>query len=352
MIISSQLAINAQDNEAIATKISVGGIPDSWSGGELKIIVDSKEIKISDMAKISLLINGGKDVIYSTRPGSGGFEDEGEAINIYNVKSKSTRKILSEYFMIDAVSIHKLSNGKTAVLVKMSDGGLGAEYIAVVDPTRGEVFFQGNSQISKVSGDMMTLAVYKHGEDMVLEGLSPTEAAAYKKKNPPQKKTFDLKEILKNEEVIFNEHTFNRYTFENEKLKRVKLYFWRANDVLEGHNFLLSTVYRYVNPKAPLRPTLAALFGEIKDDELGYGFSNPTFGMKFEGVVLRGETATVKFSQPKNQTNYGTLGSYIFLRSIEKTALQFPTVKKVKICAVGDTLFDAQMDEPFTKCSK
>ena len=42
----------------------------------------------------------------------------------------------------------------------------------------------------------------------------------------------------------------------------------------------------------------------------------------------------------------------IFAQSIEKTARQFSTVKKVNICAVGDTLIDSQLEKPFAKCPK
>lgn len=43
-----------------------------------------------------------------------------------------------------------------------------------------------------------------------------------------------------------------------------------------------------------------------------------TLGMKFEGVTLTDCVARVKFSQPKNETNYGSLGSMIFCGSNRK----------------------------------
>jgi len=60
----------------------------------------------------------------------------------------------------------------------------------------------------------------------------------------------------------------------------------------------------------------------------------------------------VRFSQPKDQTNYGSQGPIIFAAAIERTARQFPTVKKVEICAVGPTMIDSELEKPFPKCQK
>ena len=87
---------------------------------------------------------------------------------------------------------------------------------------------------------------------------------------------------------------------------------------------------RQVNAAAPLRPTLEALFAGATEDEVKNEFSSSTFGMKFVGVVLKNGTALVKFSQPPNETNYGSLGPFIFAEAIERTAKQFPTVKKAR----------------------
>jgi hypothetical protein len=69
-------------------------------------------------------------------------------------------------------------------------------------------------------------------------------------------------------------------------------------------------------------------------------------------LSLQNGFALVKFSQAPNQTNYGSQGPMIFAQAIEKTARQFPTVKKVQVCAVGDTLIDSQLEKPFPKCPR
>jgi Sporulation and spore germination len=133
------------------------------------------------------------------------------------------------------------------------------------------------------------------------------------------------------------------------KLREVKIYLWKPNDK-SGTKLGLWPVTRTVSADAPLRPTLEALFAGATKAETKRGFSGSTFGMKLIDVTLKNQTALVSFSQPKDQTNYGSLGPMIFAEAIEKTAKQFSTVKKVEICAVGETLIDSDLSEPFPRC--
>ena len=116
----------------------------------------------------------------------------------------------------------------------------------------------------------------------------------------------------------------------------VKIYLQRNHTAADGSNNDVSTpVTRMVDAKAPLRGALDELFAErISAEEEKAGFWSPTYGMKFEGVSLKNGTATVRFSQPPDKTNYGSLGPINFAEAIEKTARQFPSVKRVRICAV------------------
>lgn len=139
-------------------------------------------------------------------------------------------------------------------------------------------------------------------------------------------------------------------TATNQKQREVTIYFWDANS--KQSDLGLEPVKRMVLATAPLRPALEALFAGPTKEEEAKGLSSSTFGMKFEGVALTNGVALVKFSQPSGATNYGSLGPAIFAEAIEKTARQFPTVKKVEICAVGETLIDSQLEKPFPKCAK
>jgi hypothetical protein len=143
-------------------------------------------------------------------------------------------------------------------------------------------------------------------------------------------------------------HLSGQQTATDQKLREVTIYFWDANS--KKSDLGLVPVKRMVVAAAPLRPALEALFiGPTKEEE-ARGLSSSTFGMRFEGVTLTDGVARVKFSQPKEETNYGSLGPAIFAEAIEKTARQFPTVKKLEICALGETLIDSQLEKPFPKC--
>jgi spore germination protein GerM len=132
--------------------------------------------------------------------------------------------------------------------------------------------------------------------------------------------------------------------------KEVKIYLPRANADKSGLE--LSPVRRVANSNAPLRSTLEFLFEGPTEEERLQGFAASTFGMKFVVVVLKNGTALIRFSQPKNQIDYESLSPTFFVKSIEATAMQFPAVKKVEICAVGETRIDSKLEKPFPKCPK
>lgn len=131
----------------------------------------------------------------------------------------------------------------------------------------------------------------------------------------------------------------------------VKIYLQRTIITADSNYSKSATVKRKVDANSPLWKTLEQLFTpQITPEEDKKNFYSSTFGMKFEGVVLKKGTATVKFSQPPNETNYGSMGAFLFSEAIEKTAKQFSTVKRVKICAIGETAIDSELETPFPRC--
>ncbi len=336
-----------------ATTFEVEGSGEYY-GGKLYITINGKQKMIAEQANDAWIINDGREVVYSGRDGAGGYENEGQSLRIYDVNTGKTKKIMSHYYYVTGLSAFKLKNGQIALLVRMEDGGLGGAYFSVVDPKRGEVFFRSWAEIIQLKNDTITLAFYKDSDWETINQARDT--SFYQNKNafpaertkvkPYKTETYDLKKILRNK-VIYNKPTIEIL---DANLKWVKIYYWRVNDDEPNKNFVLGTVERQVESTAPLRPTLEELFAEATPDEKEKGFSSATFGMKFEGVVLKNGVATVKFSQPPGETNYGSLGSFIFLEAIEKTAKQFPSVKKVEVCAIGETLIDAQLEKQFPRC--
>jgi hypothetical protein len=104
---------------------------------------------------------------------------------------------------------------------------------------------------------------------------------------------------------------------------------------------------------ATLRSALEALFAPgITAEEDAQDFYTSTLEMRFKGVSLKNGTALVRFSQPPDETNYGSAGAFYLAQAIEKTAKQFPTVKRVKICAVGGTFIGSELETSFPRFPK
>ncbi|MFN2514465.1 MAG: hypothetical protein ABR568_24015, partial [Pyrinomonadaceae bacterium] len=127
-------------------------VPSGAFNGPLYVTSGGVETKIADEAIAAWIIRRGQSVVYSGRDGAGGYENEGQSLHIYEPRTGQLRKIMSEYYAIEKVTEVTTSSNKTALLVEMSDGGLGASYVAVVDPDRGEVFFRRWAKIISRQG--------------------------------------------------------------------------------------------------------------------------------------------------------------------------------------------------------
>lgn len=330
--------------------------PETLRGGKLFIAVAGQERKIYDEASEVWLINEGRDVVFSSHDGAGGFENEGQSLRIYNVATRTVRKILSERFGINAVQEVKTSAGATALLVAMSDGGLGGSYLAVVDPKRGQVFFRRWAEVTAINGDQLTIAMFRAddfeaiNEERNWKPGPSNQVVAKTKVTPYKTETHDLKRLLRNR-VIHNRRPNLTAPSKSPTSRETKIYLWDANS--NSADIELVPVARRSVGDNVLELTMGWLFSTtLSKEEEDRGLTLPTFGMRLEGVALKNGVALIKFSQPEGATNYGSLGPFIFSKAIERTARQFPTVKKVEICAVGDTLIDSQLDKPFPKCSK
>src|ERR1044072_1318550 len=132
--------------------------------GALFVTIDGTEKKVTDQAQQAWIINGGRHVVYSSEEGAGGYENEGQSLHLYDVDTGNHKRIMSEYFMVETVKEVITSTRKRALLVTMEDGGLGASYLAVVDPWRGEVFFRRWVRIIANKGDTIVLGYYRESD--------------------------------------------------------------------------------------------------------------------------------------------------------------------------------------------
>lgn len=130
-------------------------------GSPLYATIGGKEIKIADSALAFWLIDKGREVVYSAADGAGGYENEGQSLYIYDTQTGEHRKIMAEYFGVEKVQAVKTSTARTALLVTMRDGGLGALHLAVVDPSRGEVFYRGGAEVISRRGDTIVVGCYR-----------------------------------------------------------------------------------------------------------------------------------------------------------------------------------------------
>jgi hypothetical protein len=163
-IILSIVCAPAQSSQEFTQRATRVRVEPQGIYGPLFVTIGGKEQKITDQAQQAWIINGGRHVVYSSSDGAGGFENEGQSLHLYDIRSGSRKRIMSEYFMVDKVEEAVTSKNKLALLVSMSDGGLGASYVAVVDPWRGEVFYRQHARILARTGDTIVIGFFKEAD--------------------------------------------------------------------------------------------------------------------------------------------------------------------------------------------
>lgn len=164
--------------------------------GPLFITVDNQEKKIANEAQTAWIIDDGRNIVYSASDGAGGYENEGQSLRIYSARTGKVKKILAEYYLIQSVENVVTSNDKSALLVVMEDGGLGASYFAIVDPLRGEVFFRRWARMLSRKGDAIVLGFYKE-EDWDQIDEPATKVKPYRKERH-NLKTILTRRVIKN----------------------------------------------------------------------------------------------------------------------------------------------------------
>ena len=161
LLIAATVSVVAQDARSSGQRATNVRIEMRDIYGSLFVTIGGTEKKITDQAQQAWIINRGRHVVYSSSDGAGGYENEGQSLHLYDVATGNQKRILSHYFAVQTVKERVTSKNKRALLVTMEDGGLGASYVAVVDPWRGEVFFRRWARILADKGDTIVLGFYK-----------------------------------------------------------------------------------------------------------------------------------------------------------------------------------------------
>lgn len=185
--------------QSVATDVRVEKT-DQQMNGPLYATIGGRRRKVADAAIMAWPFDGGRKIVYSTPDGAGGFENEGNGLYVYDVRTERRRKVMSEYFMVTDVSEARTRSGRTALLVTMGDGGLGASYFAVIDPQRGEVFFRRWARLASRRGDTITVGFWREGdwEDTASDGTP--------RRKPVRTERHNLNTILRRR-VIYNKPT-------------------------------------------------------------------------------------------------------------------------------------------------
>jgi hypothetical protein len=186
----------ATDALPVITTTRVAVVEGAFSG-PLYVTIGGKERKIADDAIAAWIIQKGQRVVYSGRDGAGGYENEGQSLRVYDALTGRHRKIMAEYYEVNKVTEVATSRNRTALLVDMSDSGLGASYLAVVDPARGEVFFRRWIKIISRQSDIIVIGHYKEDDWGKLNENENARVTPYKTER------HNLNTILRSR-VIFN----------------------------------------------------------------------------------------------------------------------------------------------------
>jgi hypothetical protein len=112
----------------------------------------------------------------------------------------------------------------------------------------------------------------------------------------------------------------------------------------------LVAVRRKVGAKSPLSSTLKALTEGATRAEVKQKLFSVTYGIKFVSARLEKGTAYTYFTMPEGATFSGDLSPLIFRDAVEKTALQFASVRKVEVCLDGILDFWSEAEDGGRKC--
>jgi spore germination protein GerM len=136
--------------------------------------------------------------------------------------------------------------------------------------------------------------------------------------------------------------------------KEVKIYLMKFpydnSDNKNPHS--LQPVTRRVSAKSPLRAALISLTDGPTAAEKEQGFDSPTYGIKLLSVKTKRGVAYTYFTMPEEARFSGDGSPFIFQDAVERTAMQFPNVRKVIICLDGILDFGSESGEPPRKCPR
>lgn len=200
MVIFSGLLVHTTSDSGLRDSVPSGMVQvwvkaEKGHVGPLYLGIQGHEQQIAEEAIAAWVLRDGTEIVYSAPDGAGGYENEGQALYLYKVRTGARRKLMADYFTIDHVTEVETKSRKTALLVEMHDSGLGASHVAVIDPRRGEVFVQSKVRLLIHRDDLIVLGFYRE-EDW--EGMG----VANRKVQPYKTIRYDLKLLLQRPVIV------------------------------------------------------------------------------------------------------------------------------------------------------
>lgn len=134
---------------------------------------------------------------------------------------------------------------------------------------------------------------------------------------------------------------------------RVKIYLL---DTFESENLFenmrMQPVEREVNAASPLRSTIEALLaGATEDEQRSMRLFSPAEDGDVKLISSRIKKKTAYLSFEKGSVPFSEIDALRFRKAVRLTALQFPSVRRVRICLNGIADFRRLADgEPRRKC--
>lgn len=129
------------------------------------------------------------------------------------------------------------------------------------------------------------------------------------------------------------------------KTREVKIYLHRETEIKQLRTPYLVEVRRRVDARAPLTGAIRALLAGGTSEEEKNGMFSFIYGVELESVQIKNKTARLDFQFDKRTNSWlDPTMEALFHGALEKTATQFPGVKRVLVCVDGVENFFLRKD--------